>query len=165
MDCPAGYGLYFKMVSECMESRANRSLQSRNLTFSQVKVLRYLVHRPNHTATLKELEIQFHSAQSTVSGLVVRLEQKGLIVSAPCPEDRRVKRVTLTEAGERAEHGCHEDFVRIESRLTAPLNGEEQVQLLDYLQRICASLTGAEQEDEQVKTKVADESEGEETTC
>ena len=161
MDKPMGYGLYFKMVSDCMESRANRSLQSRNLTFSQSKVLRYLAHQPGHTATLKELEMRFHSAQSTVSGLAVRLEQKGLIVATPCPEDRRVKRVTLTEAGERAERGCHEDFIRAEARLVAPLTEGERAQLLDYLQRICASLTGAEMEDE----KEAEEREGEETTC
>ena len=41
MDRPMGYGLYFKMVSDCMESRANRSLQSRNLTFSQSKAVSY----------------------------------------------------------------------------------------------------------------------------
>lgn len=163
MDSPTGYGLYFKMVSECVESRANRDLQSRNLTFSQSKVLRYLAHQPGHTATLKELEGRFHSAQSTVSGLVVRLEQKGLVAASPSPEDRRVKRVTLTEAGERAERGCHEDFIRTERQLVAPLTEAERAQLLDYLQRICAALTGAEREEE--KARVAEEREGEETTC
>ena len=41
-------------------------------------------------------------SKSGVTRLVDRLEQRGLVERAPCPEDRRVVYTTLTERGRQA---------------------------------------------------------------
>ena len=69
-----GVGLYLKVLSKALEHYANSQLQNRNLTFSQSKLLMELGDHPDHAATMKELEEAFHSAQSTVCGIVARLE-------------------------------------------------------------------------------------------
>jgi DNA-binding MarR family transcriptional regulator len=73
---------------------------------------------------------------SNVTGLVDRLEARGLVARQPSPADRRVKVLTLTAAGRRVR------AVLIE-RLTAPpddrlgrLSAQEQRQLVDLLRRI-----------------------------
>ena len=72
---------------------------------------------------------------SNVTGLVDRLEARGLVVRQPSPADRRVKVLSLTTAGKRIR------AVLIE-RLTAPpdalgrLTAQEQRLLVDLLRRI-----------------------------
>jgi DNA-binding MarR family transcriptional regulator len=72
---------------------------------------------------------------SNVTGLVDRLEARGLVARQPSPADRRVKVLTLTAAGKRVR------AVLIE-RLTSPpdtigrLSAQEQRLLVDLLRRI-----------------------------
>ena len=72
---------------------------------------------------------------SNVTGLVDRLEARGLVARQPSPADRRVKVLTLTAAGRRIR------AVLIE-RLTSPpdtlgrLSAQEQRLLVDLLRRI-----------------------------
>ena len=51
---------------------------------------------------MKEIERHFQVAQSTVAGIVVRLERKGFVEAAGDRSDRRIKLVRLTAEGE----GC-----------------------------------------------------------
>lgn len=141
MSKPTGYGWYLKMLSNCIESHMNRYLQSRNLTFSQLKVLRYLASCPQQSATLKEIEGELHSAQSTASGLAVRLEQKDFVHSCQDPSDKRVKHIQLTPSGQEACLVCHMDMLATEEQLVQLLDPQEQAMLLSFLQRMLQSMT------------------------
>lgn len=101
MPCTTGYGLYIKKIGDILEQHMNKQLQHRNLTFGQSKLLMILGECKEHTAGMKELEERVHSAQSTVFGLVSRMEKKGLVTCYTAPNDRRVKMVTLTTEGEQ----------------------------------------------------------------
>ena len=80
MDKPiAGYGWYIKRIDNALEKEANQNLQALNLTMQQNRVLILLAHAPAHTLSLKALEEHFSAAQSTVAGLVSRLEKKGTL--------------------------------------------------------------------------------------
>ena len=77
MDKPiAGYGWFFKRIDNALEKEANVNLQALNLTMQQNRVLILLAHAEEHTLSLKALEERFSAAQSTVAGLVSRLEKK-----------------------------------------------------------------------------------------
>ena len=49
---------------------------------------------------MKELERRFCTAQSTVAGIISRLEQKGFVEAFGDAADKRVKLVHITPAGE-----------------------------------------------------------------
>jgi DNA-binding MarR family transcriptional regulator len=49
---------------------------------------------------MRRLADQMNCEASNLTGLVDRLESRGLVVRQPFPEDRRVKCVALTESGE-----------------------------------------------------------------
>jgi MarR family transcriptional regulator, organic hydroperoxide resistance regulator len=72
---------------------------------------------------------------SNVTGLVDRLEARGLVARQPSPADRRVKVLTLTAAGRRVR-------AVLIARLTSPpdtlgrLSAQEQRLLVDLLRRI-----------------------------
>ena len=85
MPCEQDIGLLMKMIVDRMEQRANRQLRSLGLTFGQSKILMVLGAAPDGQLTMKELEERFRSAQSTISGLVSRMEKKGLLECRPSP--------------------------------------------------------------------------------
>lgn len=136
MESPKGYGLYIKRISSCLESEANRSLQARNLTHSQAHFLMELNRRENNTAPLKSLESCFDAAQSTIAGLAVRLEKKGLIESFSDPQDRRVKLVRLTTAGRAEVNACFREIAASEAHLVSGLTDCERTLLMNLLERL-----------------------------
>ncbi len=132
----AGYGWYIKRIDNALEKEANQNLQAIKLTMQQNHALVMLIHAENHTMSLKALEEDFGAAQSTVAGLVLRMEKKGLVEAANDPSDRRVKLVRLTDEGKRLCAISREDVVRSEERLTSLLSDEERETFLRCLKKV-----------------------------
>ena len=132
----AGYGWYIRRIGNALEKEVNRNLQDHNLTLQQSHVLVMLSRQDDLTLPLKELESRFGAAQSTVAGLVSRLEKKGLVEALHDPEDKRIKLVRLTPDGKAMQLACRQDVVDSEARLTALLTDQEREQLLSCLQKV-----------------------------
>ena len=137
MDKPiAGYGWFIKRIDNALEKEANQNLQALNLTMQQNRVLILLAHAEDHTLSLKALEERFCAAQSTVAGLVSRLEKKGLVEALTAPADKRIKLVRLTEDGMHLHAQSRQRVVESEERLTSLLSEEEKEQLLSCLKKV-----------------------------
>ncbi len=132
----AGYGWFIKRIDNALAKEANSNLQALNLTMQQNRVLIQLAHAEEHTLSLKTLEEHFGAAQSTMAGLVCRLERKGLIEALSDPADRRIKLVRLTEEGVRLNALSRQQVADSEERLTALLSEEEKDQLLACLKKV-----------------------------
>jgi DNA-binding MarR family transcriptional regulator len=72
------------------------------LPLTQYEVLLYLERAPEHRLRMSELARSVLLSQSGVTRLVDRLQQRGLVVREPCPEDRRVLYARLTFEGAAA---------------------------------------------------------------
>lgn len=70
------------------------------LSIQQLKVLMLAVHRAPVTA--HEVSDALGVSAATVSGIVGRLVDRGLLVQEPDPTDRRSRHLTATEAGSEA---------------------------------------------------------------
>jgi DNA-binding MarR family transcriptional regulator len=71
------------------------------LGVSEYEVLERLAEDDQHKFRVQELAEAVHLSQSTLSRLIGRLEQHGLVQRAMCDMDRRGIDVCLTEAGRR----------------------------------------------------------------
>lgn len=91
---------------------------------------------------MNELAAVLACDNSNVTGLVDRLEARGLVARRPNPADRRVKRVVLTAAGARTREQLLEIVGRPPSGLER-LSRAEQRQLRDLLHRVAAIDPGA----------------------
>ncbi|MFD8976477.1 MarR family winged helix-turn-helix transcriptional regulator [Streptomyces sp. NPDC059593] len=112
---------------------------SENLTASQGKALTVLRRGPAAMRTLAEA---MTCDASNMTGIIDRLEKRGLVRREACASDRRVKNVILTAEGERVT-----DAIRAKMRTTRAgldrLSGEDRDALYALLERVFVSLPAA----------------------
>ncbi|SEM15348.1 MarR family winged helix-turn-helix transcriptional regulator [Streptacidiphilus jiangxiensis] len=105
---------------------------ARSLTGAQAKVLGLLRRGP---MPMRQIAQTLSCEPSNITGIVDRLEARGLVERQPDPEDRRVKRVVTTETGSAATSELRASLNFAREPLAA-LSGEERLQLRDLLQRM-----------------------------
>ncbi|HPI68233.1 MAG TPA: MarR family transcriptional regulator [Bacteroidales bacterium] len=71
------------------------------VSIPQVLCLNFLHKSPNYQSTQAEIKNFLNLNSSTVSGIINRLEKKGLLARLPKYGDRRVVNIALTSAGDR----------------------------------------------------------------
>lgn len=107
------------------------------VSIPQLLCLKFLNKRDDYAASHKEIKDYLSLNASTVTGIINRLERKGLVAKLPpSPEDRRVSKVTITARGAELLEGptdlMHE---RLNRRLRA-LSAEELAELERSFERI-----------------------------
>ncbi|GIH93960.1 MarR family winged helix-turn-helix transcriptional regulator [Planobispora siamensis] len=80
----------------------------------------------------------FNCDPSNVTGIVDRLEGRGLLRREPDPADRRVKNITLTPDGRRAVAELRRSLGFAAAPLSA-LEESERIQLRDLLKKVLAA--------------------------
>ena len=135
-------GLLIKQIHDATRKHVDNSLRKKGLTLAQGRVLMVLGEEGGSAIALKELERRFHVAQSTIAGLVQRLEAKGFVEGVTASGDNRVKLVRLTPAGEQFHKANIKEIVEIEQRLLSPLTGQEQEDFLRMLRTVFDGIKG-----------------------
>ncbi len=69
------------------------------VSIPQLLVLQYLSDQEDYKAFAKDIKEYINLNASTVSGIISRLETKGLIAKLPKPNDKRATYITLTAKG------------------------------------------------------------------
>ena len=87
--------------------------------------------------TMRELADDLACDASNATGLVDRLEERGLMERRPDEKDRRVKRVFLTPAGRRLREKIETRFLRAPPAIAA-LSAADQKTLRELLERALA---------------------------
>lgn len=103
-----------------------------SLTGAQARLLGLLSLEP---LPMRRLAQKLKCEPSNVTGIVDRLEARGLVERRPDPSDRRVKLAAATEEGRRVAHSLR-DSLRFAREPLAGLSREERVSLRDLLRRM-----------------------------
>lgn len=140
MEKPQDCGLLIKQINDELRKNANNALRSRDLTIAQLDTLVALDQAPEGQRSLKELEHLLHVAQSTTAGIVVRLEQKGLVEGVGDAEDRRIKRVRITPAGKECIRTALHFREEAEAQLLSGLTEGERDIFYTLLKKVRDSL-------------------------
>lgn len=125
-----------KQIHSELEKNANNSLRKDDLTLSQINVLMELDRAPEQQMEQKQLEQILHVAQSTVAGIVGRLEQKGFVEGYESMQNRRIKIIHLTPSGQVCCRKAEENMKRTETKLTSALTETERMILITLLQKV-----------------------------
>lgn len=119
-------GAILKQLHDELEKNANNALRPQGLTMAQVGVLLILKDAPQTERSLKDIEQILHVAQSTAAGIVARLEQKGMLESFGNPQDKRIKIVKLTSAGNECCLQAQQHMEETEKLLLSDLTETER---------------------------------------
>lgn len=133
-------GFLIKQIHDRLAKRSNNTLRAKDLTMMQVSVLMALQKAKRQQLSMKELERYFGVAQSTIAGIVSRLEQKGFAEAFGDETDKRIKLVHITSAGELccAEAACYMN--KTEEDLLKGFSSSEQKMLNRLLTRVADNL-------------------------
>lgn len=133
--------ILLKQLHDVQEKNINNTLRNLDLTFSQINVLRALVHSADKQMSLKELEKILHVAQSTTARIVTKMESKGLIDSFSDVSDKRIKYIRLTQYGEQYSSNAKQKLEEEETRLLSSLTETEKMVFVSLLQKITSTLS------------------------
>ena len=113
-----------------------------NITPGQYGVLRYLWE--NSACTPKEISQVLRLENSTVSGVLDRMEKKGLIKRELDSNDRRSIRVVLTPEGASMRDGVLEIIDDLNKQVLDVLSPEQREIFIDSLRKIGEVELGSE---------------------
>jgi DNA-binding MarR family transcriptional regulator len=130
------WALLLQVSFERVHAHFAQAVAELDLAPVQAKALHELNVEP--PISMRELAERLKSDPSNVTGLIDRLEARGLVERRPDPQDRRIKGLALTSAGARLRERL---FARLYSapRSVAALSEPDQRTLRDVLQRVLAA--------------------------
>ncbi len=129
-------GRLMKQINDQLEKNANNNLREIGLTVSQLNVLRHLNHAEDGRLTMKEVEKKLHVAQSTATGIAMRLELKGLITARGDESDHRIKVIEITEEGRSVCLKAKSFIIETETRLLNALDEEDRAHFVEMLKKV-----------------------------
>lgn len=141
MENDSSCSVLLKQIHDVQGKNINNTLRNLDLTFSQINVLRALVHTADKQMSLKELEKILHVAQSTTARIVAKMESKGLIDSFGDASDKRIKYIRLTQYGEQYSSNAKQKLEEEETRLLSSLTETEKMVFISLLQKITSNLS------------------------
>ncbi|MFW0795114.1 MarR family transcriptional regulator [Gordonia sp. CPCC 205515] len=123
-------------LSFVVQQKLQRRVSGHDLSMIQIRLLGVL--RDRHP-TMKELGALLDLDKSSVSGLVVRAEQRDLVSRETDETDRRVIRVSLSPMGRRLVTEVSTGFDEDMNELLSPLSAADRRRLTGLIGRILPS--------------------------
>ena len=102
---------------------------------SEARTLIFLSESPEEGMQVIELSKKMYVTSPFITQIINKLEKKGLIIRKNDPNDRRVVRVTLTDAGKEAAYEIKKSFHKRFKFLAEHLGAEDSRQLAQLLHK------------------------------
>ncbi|CAM3567266.1 MarR family transcriptional regulator [Polaromonas hydrogenivorans] len=116
---------------------AHQEAQALSITPVQYAILQSVHNHPNTDqrtlANLVSLDT------STTAGVVDRLEARGLLTRNASPDDRRVRLLTLTPAGEQLLAEAIPRMERVQELILAPLTPSQRIDFMELLNKLVST--------------------------
>ena len=128
--------ILIKRLSLEIDKLSNPILDPYDLTNSQFKILKYLLMSPPDSVKQVDIEHYFSMTNPTVTGLVQKLEKKGMIERKVNPQDSRSKILCPTQKTLEMKELLVSLGEKLEGELTEVLTDREKQELLRLLKKL-----------------------------
>jgi MarR family transcriptional regulator, organic hydroperoxide resistance regulator len=95
----------------------------------------------NNGLTQSEIAEQLSVQGATITNILQRMEEAGLVTRQRDSEDNRLVRVYLTEAGRQKERAITEQFLKLEGMIFEGMNENDRVRMRSLLQQMLQNMT------------------------
>ena len=95
----------------------------------------------NNGLTQSEIAEQLSVQGATITNILQRMEEAGLVTRQRDNEDNRLVRVYLTEAGRQKERAITEQFLKLEGTIFEGINENDRMRMRSLFQQILQNMT------------------------
>jgi MarR family transcriptional regulator, 2-MHQ and catechol-resistance regulon repressor len=117
-----------------VNDQVNKSIQSFGVNPTEFAVLELLYHKGDQP--LQQIGGKILLASGSITYVVDKLEQKGLIVRKACEKDRRVTYASITEKGKQFIEKVFPEHEQTIHEIVSGLTVEEKEQLIELLKKL-----------------------------
>lgn len=118
--------MLIKKLDKVFKQNFDQELERVGLTFSQMRVLRFLEDNPNTKITQKDISKELDIQHSTTIGLLKRMQEKGLVTVVVDEDNRRCRNIFLTSKAEEISCEMERGRTIMENRVVASFIEEEK---------------------------------------
>lgn len=129
---------YIFHIKKALENQMNRDVETYKLSNSQIELLACATYGDFQTST--ELAQKLCMSKANLTGLITRLEEKGLIKREISEEDARSKLITVTPRGQKLINEIVPEFMNLFSKILEDIPSKEKQSLEKNLKMILSSL-------------------------
>ncbi|MBM6854182.1 MarR family transcriptional regulator [Mediterraneibacter glycyrrhizinilyticus] len=129
-------GFMIKQVNNVYEKDLNERLRMIGITASQCAVLDFLFHTSKEEVSQRDVERALNLKNPTVTGLLKRLDEKGYILCVPNANDKRKKKIYLTEKAYDIQRRMENDRRKLDRELTRGMTKREVAALRKNLEKL-----------------------------
>lgn len=133
------YGHLIRVLHGAVSQEVTGTLADMDLTSAQGRIMGYVSHCVQPPCP-KDVEDAFHLTHPTVSGLLSRLEKKGLIELRPDADDRRCKRIWILPKGQELHDHIMQAIAESEERIVSGFSEAEKTAFFDLLTRAAENM-------------------------
>lgn len=137
------FGREIRIISNLMRRNLDKSAaltRSKNITGTGGWLLGYLNANRDRDIYQRDVEREFSIRRATSSKVITRLEEKGFVRRENVESDARLKKLVLTEEGEKIQQGVCRELDSFDRKLLSVLTEEEQKTLFELLDKIKNSM-------------------------
>lgn len=120
----------------------------KDLTVMHGWILGYLYENQGKEIFQKDIEAEFAIGRSTVTNVLNLMEKKGYLVRQSVEQDARLKKITLTSAGERMHLETVEIIEVLDKRTKSGISQQELQGFFDVIEKLKANLDRQREENE-----------------
>lgn len=125
-----------KILNTTIENVLNRQMSELGLTSTQSSVLIFLNLSTKEYVCQKDIEQALSLTHPTISSVLKRLEEKGIITTEPLPEDNRFKCIKLTEKSRLLNKELFRKTDEVYQNAIKEFTEEEIKQFSEFLKRM-----------------------------
>lgn len=125
-------GFIIHQIEHKIKIKHDASLEKHGVTLQQSKIIAHLLLNKHLDTFQKDIEKAFNLKSSTITSILNTLENKKLIKRISIKEDRRAKKIVLTESGENLQKNIFKSIESIEEELVKGMTENEK----DMLQKL-----------------------------
>lgn len=135
---------YLSMINQVLfQKKVLKKLMKTGLTSGQPKVLEYL--SIYNGSMQKDIAYGCQIDPATLTGILERMEEKGLVERRIMNGNRRSSYVYLTESGIENSKKVAEAFIEIETAVFKGIDKSEREQFMNVLYKIYGNMTDMEE--------------------
>lgn len=134
-------GFRLRIVSNLIERYSENNIRlprSKNVTSM---VVGFIYRSGDEAVTQKDVCEKFNMSRSSVTGLIDRMEEKGIVERVPFEGDARQKRIVLTERCKKNCNRVFDSLKEFERTITKGMSAEEVKQFVFLLDKVIANVS------------------------